>query len=192
VLRNVCVTGYKAHELGIFKDNHPGIPFIKTALRTHLLSFIDRGLEWVLTSGQNGVELWAAEVVLELQETYPQLKLAVLTPFLEQEQNWKEEKQEIYRSILERADFVESLTRKSYEGPWQFRARDQFMLDKSDALLIVYDEEKEGTPRYIWNTALSKNEAGAAKADGVEIVRITLHDLQMVAEEAQEQEEWGR
>ena len=35
--------------------------------------------------GQLGVEIWAAEVVMELQMEYPHLKYAVITPFLEQE-----------------------------------------------------------------------------------------------------------
>ncbi|GAA3327349.1 hypothetical protein GCM10020331_066930 [Ectobacillus funiculus] len=51
-----------------------------------MTAFLEEGLEWVLISGQLGVELWTAEVVFELQMEYPDLKLAVFTPFLEQEE----------------------------------------------------------------------------------------------------------
>ena len=37
----------------------------KKALRRKLTAFVEDGLEWVIISGQLGVELWAAEVVLK-------------------------------------------------------------------------------------------------------------------------------
>ncbi len=42
---------------------------------------MDEGLEWVLIQGQMGIELWTAEVVIELQRTYDSLKFAVITLF---------------------------------------------------------------------------------------------------------------
>ena len=54
---------------------------IKKALHRKLTNFVEDGLEWVIISGQLGVELWVAEVVFEMQVEYPDLKLAVFTPF---------------------------------------------------------------------------------------------------------------
>lgn len=81
----MIITGYKPHELGIFNDKHPGIPIIKKALENRLRNLLDEGLEWVIISGQQGVETWSVEVVLTLKEEFPDLKYAVITPFLEQE-----------------------------------------------------------------------------------------------------------
>ena len=53
----------------------------KKALHRKLITFVEDGLEWVIISGKLGVELWAAEVVFEMQVEYPDLKLAVFTPF---------------------------------------------------------------------------------------------------------------
>lgn len=77
----MIITGYKPHELGIFNDKHPGIPIIKKALENRLRNLIDEGLEWVIISGQQGVETWSVEVVLTLKEEFPDLKYAVITPF---------------------------------------------------------------------------------------------------------------
>jgi uncharacterized phage-like protein YoqJ len=132
LIKRLLVTGYKAHELGIFDDKHPGIMYIKKALEQQITSLVEEGLEWVIISGQLGVELWAAEVVLDLKIDFPDVQLAIITPFLEQEIKWKEEKQEYYRSILEEADFVSSVSKRPYEGPWQFKARNQFLLDHTD------------------------------------------------------------
>ena len=184
-IQRLVISGYKAHELGVFDKKHPGISYIKSAITKNLFPLIEEGLEWVIISGQQGVELWAAEVVLQLKnEKYPQLKLAILTPFLEQENSWKEDKQEHYHSILERADFVDSITRKPYQGPWQFRLKNEFLLDHSDGMLLVYDEEKEGTPKYMKEEADKKVETG-----GYHLLLITAYDLQLLVEEEQTKEQ---
>ena len=92
MIKRLVITGYKAHELGIFNDKHPGIGIIKKALENQLTPLLDSGLEWVIISGQPGVETWAAETVIDLQDLYPELKFAVITPFQEQEKNWNEAK----------------------------------------------------------------------------------------------------
>ncbi|MEH7108592.1 SLOG family protein, partial [Bacillus sp. JJ1764] len=97
-----------------------------------------------LISGQLGVELWAAEVVFDLQTEFPELKLAVITPFLEQEASWSDTNKEWYESVLMQADFIDSVTKKGYEKPWQFRLKNQFFIEKSNGLLLLYDQEKEG------------------------------------------------
>ncbi|HEY4554274.1 MAG TPA: SLOG family protein, partial [Bacillaceae bacterium] len=67
----VAVSGYKPFELGIFSDNHPGLPYIKKALADRLATLAEEGTEWIIITGQLGVELWAAETVLDLQTEYP-------------------------------------------------------------------------------------------------------------------------
>ncbi|MFS0574686.1 DUF1273 domain-containing protein [Sporosarcina sp. 179-K 3D1 HS] len=182
-LKRLVITGYKQHELGIFDEKHPGIRFIKKAIEKRLLSFLDEGLEWVLISGQLGVETWAAEVVLDLKREYPALQLAVMPPFLEQEKNWNESKQEAYHAIVAQADFYKPLTNKPYEAPWQFSEKDKFFLRNSDGLLIVYDEENEGSPKFVKRMA----DQFAEKTD-YEVFSITADDLQVVAEEEQLQD----
>ncbi|MDP4156603.1 MAG: SLOG family protein, partial [Bacillota bacterium] len=129
----LAVSGYKAYELGIFQKDHPSVNYIKKAIKKELAPLVEDGLEWLLISGQLGIELWAAEVIFEMQMTYPDLKLAVITPFLDQEAKWNEQNQEWYESILAGADFIDSVSRKPYEKPWQFRLKNQFFIEKSDA-----------------------------------------------------------
>ena len=95
-MKSLYITGYRPHELGIFNDKHPGVPIIKKAIENQLRPLIEDGLEWIVISGQQGVETWAAQVVLELKEDYPTLKYSIITPFLEQEKNWNEHKQATY------------------------------------------------------------------------------------------------
>ncbi|MEW9698378.1 DUF1273 domain-containing protein [Paenibacillus sp. SI8] len=182
-MKRVLITGYKASELGIFSLKHPGIQIIKKSIQKKLNSLLDEGLEWVIVSGQWGVELWAAEAALELKRTYKELKVAVITPFLEQEEKWSEEKKNIYSSVIGRADYVNSVTKTKYEGPWQFKERDKFLLRNTDGIILVYDEETEGSPKFMKLQALQM-----AATQPYPIVTINAFDLQNMADEEQGQE----
>lgn len=179
-MRIITVTGYKPFEIGIFSGDHPGVLYIKKAISRQLTAFLEEGLEWVLISGQLGVELWTAEVVFELQMEYPDLKLAVFTPFLEQEEKWNETNKEYYEFILTQADHVDSITKRKYESPQQFRLKNQFLIEKSDALLAVYDEEKEGSPRFLVELAKRRVEQGEYA-----YYSIGFSDLQLLMDEEQ-------
>lgn len=184
MIKVVYISGYKASELGIFKENDPGVVYIKLAVKKALLELIDQGLEWVMVSGQLGVEIWAAEVVIELRKNdYPDLKLAIITPFLEQECNWSDKNKEWYQSIIQRADYVDSVTKRKYDSPSQFRLKNQFVIQKTDGLLLVYDEERDGSPKYLLQTAKHYQENNTYP-----ITQITFYDLQLVVEEEQQKQ----
>lgn len=178
LIKVAAISGYKPFEIGVFKNDHPSVFFIKEAFKKALVPLLEDGLEWVLISGQLGAELWAAEVVFELKLEFPEIKLAVITPFLEQEATWSENNTEWYKSILAQADFVDSVTKKGYEKPWQFRLKNQFFIDKSDALILFYDQEKEGSPRYIYEMAVQYQ-----NNHSYPIQLITFYDLQVIVEE---------
>ncbi|PID24462.1 SLOG family protein [Sporosarcina sp. P7] len=184
MIKRLLVSGYKAHELGIFNEDHKGIPIIKKALTDQLLVLLDQGLEWVIVSGQLGVETWVIECVWDLQEDYPNLQYAVITPFLDQQSNWNEIKQETYEQIISLADYTVSLTNKPYEAPWQFVEKNKFLLRNSDALLLLYDEENEGSPKFLKKMAVQ-----LAENTGYELLSITADDLQLIAEDLQ-REQW--
>ncbi|MGN7478853.1 DUF1273 domain-containing protein [Solibacillus silvestris] len=185
-MKSLYVTGYRPHELGIFNDKHPGVAIIKTAIENQLRTLVEDGLEWVVISGQQGVETWAAQVVLHLKEDYPALKYSIITPFLEQEKNWNEHKQETYMHIVNQADFVTAVTKRPYEAPWQFIEKDKFIIANTDAALLVYDEENEGSPKYVHRLIQKYKE----QHEEYELLIINAYDLQTVAEEMQRGDEW--
>ena len=111
------------------------------------------------------------------------MKFAVITPFQEQEKNWNEAKKEAYQFILAHADYSVSLTKRPYEAPWQFIERDKFLLRNSDGILIVYDEENDGSPKFMKKMALK-----FAETSNYEVLTITADDLQLVAEDLQRQD----
>lgn len=143
-------------ELGIFKPDNPKIKFIKASIKKRLISFVEEGLEWVLVSGQMGVELWVGEVVLELQDMYD-IKLGVIPPFENQENRWPEPIQQAYQALTTAADFYQPLYKGDYKGGYQFQAKNEWFLQKSDACLILLDDESPGSSRFFYEKAKQEN-----------------------------------
>lgn len=180
-MKVIAISGYKAHELRIFGRDHPGIFYIKKAIERRLKPFVEEGLEWVVISGQIGVELWAADVVFSLQKEFPALKLAVLTPFLNQEAHWKDETKADYQRILQQADYVNSISKRPYSSPAQLRAKNEFIVANVDGILLLYDEDMSGTPKYVLEAAKKRQR----RDPDFPIYFITLYDLQVLIEEDQ-------
>ncbi|MDO7907636.1 DUF1273 domain-containing protein [Paenibacillus sp. JX-17] len=178
-MKTLLVTGYRAHELNIFNQKHEGIPYIKQAIAGRLIPLIEEGLEWVITPGQYGVDLWACEVAIMLKEQYPQLKCSIITAFQNIEENWKDDKKDYFHEILKGIDYYAPVSRQPYAGPWQFKARDELLLRKSDGILLVYDEDAgEGSPRFIKEQAMRKREES-----GYAVLTISSEDIQSLADE---------
>ncbi|MGM9923395.1 MAG: DUF1273 domain-containing protein [Bacillus sp. (in: firmicutes)] len=178
MLKILFITGYKNFELGIFNNSAKEADLIKKVIGKRLIPFIEEGLEWVVITGQLGVELWAGEAVLHLQERYPELQLAVITPFLNQDSKWNDKNKEYYQYIVSQADFVDSISKEPYVSPMQFKNRDRFLLEKTDGMLVVYDEEQEGSVKYFLREAeryQQKNE--------YQIIQMDFYELQQYIEE---------
>ncbi|MFD2117323.1 DUF1273 domain-containing protein [Paenibacillus yanchengensis] len=158
-MKSVWVTGYRAHELQIYNDKHQAIPYIKQAIKQHLFSLLDDGLEWIITCGQYGTDLWACEVAYELKVDYPHLQVAIIAAFNDYAADWKEDRKQFLAQMISQADYYTSTSNRAYEGPWQFKARDQLLLRRTDGLLLFYDEEASvASPRYTLQQAKQKQD----------------------------------
>lgn len=174
------MTGYKSYELGIFQENDEKVSFIKAAIRKRLTQLVEEGLEWVILSGQIGFELWAAQTVLEMQEAGYNLKLGVIPPFENQESRWSDEAKMVYEEICAVADFSQPLYKGEYKGPYQFKARDKWIIDKTDGCLLLLDEENPGGVKFFYEEARKTTERKA-----YEILLITPFDLDEIVQEIQ-------
>ncbi|TDQ41477.1 SLOG family protein [Aureibacillus halotolerans] len=154
MLKSVAVGGYKPFELGIFQPSHQGIPVIKETLRQKMIGMIEQGTEWFVSSGQSGVELWGLEVAEDLKKTaYPSLQTALLPPFIGWEEKWNEVEQEAFRKLFHEVDFCRYITDRPYESPAQLRVKNQFIVQHTSGMLLLYDEDHEGTPKYMLHAA---------------------------------------
>ncbi|WKF84379.1 DUF1273 domain-containing protein [Lacticaseibacillus pantheris] len=174
----VWVTGYRAYELSVFNDNDPKVTVIKYYLKSQLTQLLDEGLEWIITGGQPGVEQWSAEVGLELQADFPQLRVAVMVPFTDFGGRWKEERQAQLAALRARVDFTASVSTTPYTSPRQLVAYGDFMSTHTDLALMVYDPEFPGKAQYDYER-ISRL---AARSD-YSVRMTTMDDLQEAANE---------
>ncbi|AOZ93439.1 SLOG family protein [Paenibacillus crassostreae] len=178
-MKNLLVTGYRAHELNIYDQKHKGISYIQKAMVRKLVPLIEDGLEWIITPGQYGVDLWACEVVISLKRQYPHLRCSIITAFVNQEEKWKEDKKEYYNQILRDVDYYAAVSNQPYSGSWQFTARDDLLLRKTEGILLLYDEDSgEGSPKYMKEKALKRQQQ-----EGYVYMNICSEDIQSIADE---------
>lgn len=65
-------------------------------------------------------------------------------PFPGQHTGWPEANRDAYNRLLERADDI-VIVSPSYEGPWTYQRRNEWMVDHCDVLLAFYDGSAGGT-----------------------------------------------
>ncbi|GGI64847.1 MULTISPECIES: DUF1273 domain-containing protein [Enterococcus] len=150
---SLVITGYRNYEIGVFQDKDLKIEIIKKVIREALTPLIEDGLQWVIIAGNLGVELWAAEEVIELKKEYPELKLALIFAFEGWGENWNEKNQLLLNNIKLQADYVNSTSHKPYQNPAQLRNHTRFLLEKTQGCLLVYDEEYPGKTDYFLKDA---------------------------------------
>ncbi|WP_414043103.1 DUF1273 domain-containing protein [Macrococcus animalis] len=182
-MKTIYITGYKPYEIGIYKNNQPEVRFIKLFLQDKIKSYIDEGLEWVIIQGNLGIELWAAEVVLRLKKHYD-IKLGIITPFLNHFEKWNEENQLYYQQISSKADYMNSVFQDTYKGGYMFSQANHFILDNTEGTMLFYDEEHEASPKFFKKTLVDFMEENQYTMDS-----ISLFDLsEFVSEYMREQE----
>jgi uncharacterized phage-like protein YoqJ len=147
-MKTVVVTGHKKHEIGLWNEKHSAFPYLKTAYKQKMVQVIEEGAEWFLSSGAQGLELYAAEWVLQLKEDYPQVKLAMLLPYYGQEQNWKEEAKEQYQQVLSHADYINYISKREYSHPWQLSQKNRYLIEQSDGLITFFNGVERTHPWY--------------------------------------------
>lgn len=169
-MRRLWVTGYRSYELNTFKDDDPKVTVIKRVLTNRLKNYLDESQDefWVITGPQLGTEQWAAECALALQKDYRQLKVAIMLPFAEFANKWNEANQVKLANLREQVNFSREVTAKPYESPEQLRLYQQFMISHTDRLLMVYDPDHPGKPKYGYRLAKSYGERNDYPVDLVD------------------------
>jgi uncharacterized phage-like protein YoqJ len=92
-----------------------------------------------------GVDTVFAYAVLEYKKKVnPDCIFECAIPCLNHPCKWKKEDQERYSKILKKADMVTLVSDEEYK-PWLMQKRNEYMVDKCDLLIAVWDGTKGGT-----------------------------------------------
>ncbi len=115
---------------------------LKAVLTEQTGLLAEAGVTQFLSGMAEAVDTWAALSVLDLREKNPAIKLHCILPCTAQAEKWSASSQELYRSILERADSVVYVSRDYHKNCMLDRNR--FMVEHASILLAVYNGEQRG------------------------------------------------
>lgn len=152
IIGKVCAfTGYRPGKLPFTSEHDEKCVQLKNKLRAEIIKAIDEGYRNFITGMALGVDTWAAEIVLEIKNLYEpwgdNINLYAAIPHLNQEAKWHEWQKEKYNEILELCEKIFIISENF--TPYCMHKRNQFMIDKADILIAVYDGKPGGTANTI-------------------------------------------
>ena len=137
-------TGHRPQKMPFgFDEQDPRCIDFKKRLRDTIESLIWCGYSHFLSGGALGMDMYAAEMVLELRKEYPWIGLEMVIPFDSQSDKWNASYRARYRVLSDAADIV-TFTNHEYSKGAIF-LRNRYLIDNADLLLAAYDGQPGGT-----------------------------------------------
>jgi uncharacterized phage-like protein YoqJ len=138
-----------------YNEKHEDCYKIKELLRECILFAIDAGYTHFVSGMAQGIDQWAAEIIIELREEFPNIKLESAVPCQGHSSSWPTDAQRRYNKILDQCDIITRVSRDKY-NPYLMIKRDEYMVDKADLLIATYGGVGKGT-KHTYDYALSNN-----------------------------------
>ena len=149
-----CFTGHRPDKLPWgYNERDPRCLALKHSMAREIEGLYLRGFRHFISGMAQGCDLYFAEAALDLREQYPDLLVEGAVPFPAQADRWPVDQRLRWRDILERCD-LETMVQQNYDRFCMFR-RDRYMIDRSAAVLAVFDGTQGGT-QYTLNYAMDK------------------------------------
>ena len=136
-----CFTGHRPEKLLIPET------IVKMHLKKEIETAISEGFCTFITGMARGVDMWAAEIVLDLRKNNSSIHLICAVPYKGFEKKWSEKEQIMYNYILASADIIRYISERYSEAA--FQKRNIWMVDRSARVIAVYSGEKGGTENTI-------------------------------------------
>ena len=128
---------------------------LKKVLLEQITELTNKGVTEFISGMALGVDIWAAQMVLDLKKENPLVKLCCALPCDNQEKMWPSFVKKQYHSILEQADKVIHVGRE-YTNECML-ARNRYMVDHATILLAVYNGKRRSGTGMTVNYAESKH-----------------------------------
>ena len=149
-----CFTGHRPSKLDYSEGE------IKPLLETAVDNAISDGYVTFITGMAEGVDIWAAEIVLEKKKHNTALHLICAIPHPGFENKRSEYEKERYMRILQDADYTMTVSEHYFRACYQ--RRNEFMVDHSSLVIAVGNGAPSGT----------QNTINYAKKRGVKAINI--------------------
>ncbi len=148
-----CFTGHRPEKLRLPEQE------IKHLLKKAIMQAVMDGYTTFISGMARGLDIWAAEMVLELKKAND-ISLIAVSPYFGFEKHWDAVNKQKYYDIIDAADGV-----KFMQGEYSkasFHIRNAYMVDNSTRVIAAYNGSSGGT----------KNTVEYARKKGLEIMNI--------------------
>ena len=135
--RRCCFTGHRPEKLHICETE------AKAWLSEKIDEAIADGYVTFISGMAMGVDLWAAEIVLERKKTNPGIHLIAATPWGGFANRWHDDWKALYDTVWKSADLTKIVCDHYHNGV--FQQRNEWMVDHSSRVIACYSGEKGGT-----------------------------------------------
>ena len=153
-LHRCCFTGHRPEKLSLSEAE------VKSLLEKAIDTAIENGFTTFITGMAPGVDIWAAEIVLEKKKHNAALHLICAVPHPGFEKRKTKYEEERYKKIIDNADYTQMICDYYFRACYQ--RRNEFMVDHSNLVIAVWNGEKSGT----------KNTIDYAERKGVKVVSV--------------------
>ena len=134
--KTCCFTGHRQ----LPEDQKPEIT---ANLEEAIVSLIHSGYLYFGAGGALGFDTLAAQTVLRLRKSYPQIKMILVLPCISQADRWAPGDMRIYQEIMKQADKV-VYTSQDYSPGCMFK-RNRHLVDHSSACICYLAKRSGGT-----------------------------------------------
>lgn len=134
--RRVAFTGYRPQKMPFgFDENDVRCIDFKRRLFKTIENLIDQGYKHFISGGALGMDMFAAEAVMELKTTHPDITLEMVSPFDAQAAKWAPQYKHRHDWLFNQADVV-TATGHKYTKSAMF-VRNKYLVNNADVLLAA-------------------------------------------------------
>lgn len=147
--KTCCFTGHRPQSLPFrFNEQDERSTRLKQLLREEIeRQIVEEGVTHFISGMAIGVDMYAAEIVLELKAKYPQITLESAIPCETQAVKWSSALRERYYMIASKCD-KETLIQQRYTADCMHK-RNRYMVDSSDTVIAVWNGTPSGTGKTV-------------------------------------------
>lgn len=148
-MKSCTFTGHRPQHLPFgMNENDDRCVKLKEALKEQIINLIEaEDVTHFITGMALGVDLYAAEIVLDLKACYPNITLESAIPCETQAVKWSMVQRERYYDIAAQCDKETML--QSHYSPDCMGKRNRYMVDHADFIIAVWDGSPSGTGKTV-------------------------------------------
>lgn len=176
-----CITGHRTQSFPWAYNADPTNKYdweFDRTLENTVEKLIHDGYNYFICGGAIGVDIAFASAVIDLRDRkYPDIQLEIAVPCPGQNKKWNARDKEIYAEAIQLADAVNVIS--EHYTKFCFHRRNEYMVDKSDLVIVVWNGEEKGGTYYTYQYAKRKKK---------DTLLIMLQDVMKSADDSEAEE----